>query len=834
MKSIMLATIVFLLLWNSCKAVTVANCSKYTFDIFIFSDDCEECDTGYFLLNGTICESENLWNCMTSTNYIGCTSCPTGFGLQSQYNSTTATGCTTCQISECSVCSTNASLCSSCSSDYFLQDQTNTTCLSTASWNCISATNYLGCTSCSNQYGLSNNFNGTNLTACSTCNVSNCGNCSNDFSICQSCNSDYLLTSLANTSCISASSLNCNQIGNFSNYEGCTSCSENLGLQTNFNSTSLTECSSCAISGCTNCFNDYLLCQSCQTGFFLGLNGTCQNATQWNCITSADNIGCISCTIGYGLQSNYENSNLTGCGTCPVGCFSCGTNTICEECQTDYFLLDETNTTCVSQSLWNCTNSTNYLGCTSCQTPFGLQFNYNGTTATGCTTCQISECSVCSSNYSLCSACFSDYFFQDLTNTVCLSTASWNCISATNYLGCTSCSNQYGLSNNFNGTNLTACSTCNVSNCGNCSNDFSICQSCNSDYLLTSLANTSCISASSLNCNQIGNFSNYEGCTSCTIGYGLQTNYQNTNLTGCGTCLVGCSSCDINNTICEECQTDYFLLDETNTTCVPQSLWNCTNSTNYFGCTSCQAAFGLQSNYNNTTATGCATCQISNCSLCSINATQCSACSSDYFFQDQTNTTCLSIASWNCTSAANYQGCTSCLNQYGLSNDFNGSNLTGCLTCQVDDCLSCSSDSSLCSECSPNFFLFDQTNSSCINASNYGCNSSSNYVGCETCPSSSELFNKSNLSICYSSNASQFNCSDGAIISGEGCTACGDGTFITGGMVDGAFYDVCASCPSQCTQCDNSIECTSCSGNASLITYLNFTTLCSTNGKFFF
>ena len=194
-------------------------------------------------------------NCAACPSTTACTTCNTGYYLQSSTQCTICTtNCSTCSNgTTCATCvngtylNPNDSLCySTCPTTYY-PVTTDNTCASCVS-NCDTCSNNSTCTLCSSGFFLSNNlcvstcpttfFGNTTSRACEACG-SNCDACTSN-TVCTSCTSPFLLNPV-DSSCVST-------------------CPTNYTYSLN-----ATNCGACP-TGCLTCTGT-TFCGSCDTGY---------------------------------------------------------------------------------------------------------------------------------------------------------------------------------------------------------------------------------------------------------------------------------------------------------------------------------------------------------------------------------------------------------------------------------------------------------------------------------------------------------------------------------------------------------------------------------------
>eukprot|EP00931_Biecheleriopsis_adriatica_P078958 TRINITY_DN52377_c0_g1_i1.p1 TRINITY_DN52377_c0_g1~~TRINITY_DN52377_c0_g1_i1.p1 ORF type:complete len:940 (+),score=181.52 TRINITY_DN52377_c0_g1_i1:180-2999(+) len=152
-------------------------------------------------------------------------------------------------------------------------------------------------------------------------------------------------------------------------------------------------CLPCEVDDCRNCDEDLQLCQVCNDGLGLDVNGTCQRCAAPHCRCTTKG-GCEECEDGWGPAGNNT------CLQCLQGCKKCSVSVQqCMECDVG-FVLD--NLQC-QQCISHCTNCS-YSGsqrCDECRSGFG----YNAYSQE-CLRCRVQNCIKCDgSDINRCAEC---------------------------------------------------------------------------------------------------------------------------------------------------------------------------------------------------------------------------------------------------------------------------------------------------------------------------------------------------------------------------------------------------------------------------------------------
>lgn len=517
----------------------------------------------------------------------------------------------------------------------------------------------------------------------------------------------------------------------------CSTCavSENFGFSQCGTCSTTGGCSACKYGRCLTCSDGdpvFGICCNLDTNYVKKTNGvfTC-NACDSSC-ASCDGPGrenCLECAneaefgtdglcpqVGSGCNANEWDNGGT-CETCPAGCASCTSNTVCTGCIATYAI---NSNLCVL-----CTASGKYIDLTN--TPPTCE-----DCPSGCATCSSNTvCVTCDSGQgllnNLCKICPNEgaYYLNSATCSPC----PGDCVACSDSNTCTDCSEgKYLLENGL---------------CGDCdtSNGFRI-DSSSSPEKCFACSISDCLSCTETECTQCSALKGYDSvsktCGACTSNQYLNTGNSPST---CVDCPAGCTSCS-SSLVCGGCSASYYLdgickfcdinngyfIDDTPTpqTCnlcgencsVCSSASTCTTcneghiSAGDGSCTVCQVGNGkfIQAGPPPT----CENC-LENCKTCSIGAA-CTQCEPSYFYAS--NFTCNFCNITNGTfinqSSSEFQTCDNC----------------------SSFCLECT-DSSTCTLCDAvNFENIHLSNGKCVQ-----CNlSSGKYIDsneeCKECHSS--------------------------------------------------------------------------------------------------
>ena len=219
-------------------------------------------------------------------------SCPAGL-----YQNEQLLSCFVC-ISNCAACPSTTT-CTTCSTGYYLQSSTQCTICTT---NCSTCANGTTCTTCTNTTYLNPNdnlcystcpttyFPNTTDNTCASC-VSNCDACSNN-SACTTCSSGFFLS---NSLCVATCPTTF--FGNTTT-RACEACGSNCDT-----CTSNTVCTVCTSPNLLNPVDSSCVA-TCPTNYTYDLNATNCGACPTGCLTCNGTAYCGSCDTGYVNVSN--------------------------------------------------------------------------------------------------------------------------------------------------------------------------------------------------------------------------------------------------------------------------------------------------------------------------------------------------------------------------------------------------------------------------------------------------------------------------------------------------------------------------------------------------
>lgn len=347
------------------------------------------------------CTGPSSSNCSSCSNYLYNGTC---YGNCPSYTYSNSSVCYNCN-STCGTCYGNSNNCTSCSNSFPYQYESS--CYSVCPSNTLTLQDDEECVdSCPTGYYQV----GSNCIVCD----SNCLSCTNNSTYCTSCASNNYLY---NNTCV----FTCPN-GYYPQYSSCAPCDPSCSTCSSFNF-------------CTSCKNPNL---------YLDVSGGTCNGT-CNVTTYTLNNTCLpKCPEAY----YYPAENPKVCLTCPVGCFTCTSNSVCQSCQDSYYaylsiciakcpsryytnyvsmscgMCDPACLECIGNSLSDCTVCANgqlvYIN------SFGIGSCINscpdGTyqTPTTCSYC-MPTCKTCYNN-STCSSCLPGYYLTSNLN--CSSTCN--------------------------------------------------------------------------------------------------------------------------------------------------------------------------------------------------------------------------------------------------------------------------------------------------------------------------------------------------------------------------------------------------------------------------
>ena len=311
-------------------------------------------------------------------------------------------------------------------------------------------------------------------------------------------------------------------------------------------------CLSCSVTldHCINCYGNEKECSSCENGFYLSEDKTCENCVESgemfldgskhcrlcyeivenckicdfktnNCTKCQENYylnndkKCVPCNVfDYFIKGNNDGSGeCLQCSSVLKHCDYCGNMEVCNKCKSNYYRDEKGN--CVK-----CDNNKNFIKGTNDGYGFCLPCSSK---LENCLKCNSTSCILCENNF---------VFNHD--NSTCSS-----------------------LNNNSDNNSVifNKCSE-TLQNCLICENNPDECNKCEENFYLNS--QKKCV-----NCNNDaeGKFGNNDGsglcklcdtCENCLLGYYLNSDYV------CEKCSEECFTCIDEANQCLECHVNYF------------------------------------------------------------------------------------------------------------------------------------------------------------------------------------------------------------------------------------------------------------------------------------
>ena len=351
-----------------------------------------------------------------------------------------------------------------CADGYAIDPALGCVSCSTIDPSCTSCDTPTDCTGCAEGYAVS-----LNDDKCYACNA-NCSTCGYDdtnhkITECTACKNGFRFSSKNNGSCV-AEVPNC---ATYNNKDKCQSCNEGYSLYGN---------GSCQIK--------------CNSGYYRTNNNTCEQCDS-SCKTCSSAEECTSCNDGDILKNGTCIPASTGCGvgyvlhnnlcySCPSNCLTCGYDdgTYCTTCTTGYGV--DSNGTCFKCGghCERCGGSN--MDCRVCESGYFL-YNENGDPhcakcPSGCAECSSADsCNTCADGLvkkeGVCvESCGEGYSAE---NGICVQNCPANCDSCTSADSCDTCSNGYL---NEGGACVESCSSGSYADGNTCKACDSSCSTC--------------------------------------------------------------------------------------------------------------------------------------------------------------------------------------------------------------------------------------------------------------------------------------------------------------------------------------------------------------------
>lgn len=503
------------------------------------------------------------------------------------------------------------------------------------------------------------------------------------------------------------------------------------------------ECNPC-VAPCATCTNEHQ-CTSCiNSTYFLSPAGIC---TVRNC---AEMLGprCKRFRSGYYPLSNSFSQR------CTYPCRECsGTPTTCTACDSGYELR---GTSCITL---HCATFSG-ARCTACDQSYFL--NPSGTSCNRCS----ETCAICSGSATYCLTCSENMTWKAGTRECILP----ECVVMSG-MQCVECSVGYFVNSS------ARCYWCNPT-CETCRGDANSCTSCNSSYVLT--ASSTCVIP---NCQTMSQGQ----CLKCSPGYYLSS------LLTCSPCSPNCAQCIGNPKTCTSCYEGYVL---SSLSCQVRNCFTMGGD----NCIKCISGYYLE------TPQKCKMCQ-SPCTECAGAPFMCTSCPPSFTL---TNSQCVIPF----CLIQNGLVCVQCENGYYLA-----SSEVECIQC-ISPCVTCTGVSTSCTSCIGGLML-DTVKNTCIapNCKRMDGGSCTDCAKgfypdatsgrcfpcvppCSTCLGGADVCTSCNSS--YSLSASRCVVPDCSTMTGNACSVCNIGTFLSGPLS-------CSPCQQPCSQCfGRASACTAC------------------------
>ncbi|EAR96186.2 REJ domain protein (macronuclear) [Tetrahymena thermophila SB210] len=414
-------------------------------------------------------------------------------------------------------------------------------------------------------------------------------------------------------------------------------------------------CDSCDNNGCFKCSSGYYLsnaiCNACD-----GTCLTCSGSGKNQCITCKNNYY-ISDKNNYCVQScdsdQYVNSISPQkyCRSCISNCQTCIKSNSCQKCLTSYyytgrfcFPCDNTCYSCSGPAKNQCIKCQNnyYISeklnnyCDpNCDLTSGQFIDYSNPDQKYCKNC-ISNCKSCNNNTS-CTTCIDNYYVSENTCSPCDNSCKQCLGPGVNQ--CTICRQSgYFIQPDNNNTCVQSCDQNNgyyidkltnpsqqycrkcLLSCKTCSNGNS-CSTCFDKNFLDSSNQCQPCDSSCQTCSGPQNTK----CIICRSGLHWQlstslcveacdSNEFLNALSQCQKCDNSCKTCDSSSSSnCKSCYSNFYLY---NKSCVPVCPNGYSQNTNTLACEPCQDKLSCNNCYN--------TCQL--CTLAQIQTQKCNTC----------------------------------------------------------------------------------------------------------------------------------------------------------------------------------------------------------------
>lgn len=574
----------------------------------------------------------------------------------------------------------------------------------------------------------------------------------------------------------------------------CTQCADG------FSTDATGMCIPCEVPNCSSCPNGKSTCSSCKEGFFLDSTGVCM-LCRHHCAVCSSKDDCDKCRANAQELMIGSKRVCIGCGDTSsqhegyLGIEFCSQCTLpstpgpvqCHKCFQNYYSLTDSATgfvSCYAACPIGTYGDAYSMSCRSCSANCKIcESSHSCTECTpgyypgfmSCVPCKVSGCSRCTSGYAgdTCEMCLPETPYMNLAGTECIAACPTGSKPDTSTPTKCICDFGYGLAENKN-----ACMNCSDGYCKLCAEDPSVCTEC--FYGTKADGAVECpppvCADNCVSCAQAG----HNFCDICQEGFRLTADLK------CARCSdENCLTCANDAAVCTGCQYG-FRLSSSGTciqcgsgckVCNESMCIECSNTAHFVSIDGVSCDTECPSHSTPVSDSNASRCVCNNgytpelearlcveepkvCPLGCIceSAPVCSGCADGFFEKDPDRTD-----SGRCHSCA-------------LTTDSQGDQTTtGCKICRLVE------DTILCSECLPNYKLYD----------------SNGVVHCmKTCPSGTHDTG-SHCVKCLTNNCMQCN-ADKTV-----CEVCVHDYYL--------WENECISCSSlECAECGLLNTCTKC------------------------
>ncbi|CAG9324113.1 unnamed protein product [Blepharisma stoltei] len=370
--------------YGGCTSSYMRNCA-----IVSSATVCETCKADHY--KGCASCSALMEGCLTCSDDGKCTKCDSGYQLVSDFS------CGKCSDSNCDTCTGGGLTCNTCKTGYFEESGSCKPCYD-FSPNCRECLRKNFCTKCTG--GDIANDKG----ACTFLSIPNCKVVYSVTGKCSTCESGYYLNGescdqiivCTGTQYWDGVNKQCQECSTIDT--DCTACTSDGKCTSCMAGKILNDLNSCSDSPLTHCSlvrgTDPNYCTKCSTGYISDGAGGCIQSQLQYCDVASDAGTCTTCSSGaaFSCASCNAINTISNCacasqggsvcaicndglsliaGICSLACSSncatCSSKDVCTQCNSGYFLYDEsaTKTSCVScaDSCNLCTNSPNCYKC---------------------------------------------------------------------------------------------------------------------------------------------------------------------------------------------------------------------------------------------------------------------------------------------------------------------------------------------------------------------------------------------------------------------------------------------------------------------------------------